>query len=327
MPFGLTNAPATFSRYASLVFQPFFGSSIRVFLDDFCIYSRREVHCLEVEKGLQRLSSLNGQLNPEKCHVAQRKVTLLGHVISEQGIEVDPAKVTAIVSLPRPTTARQLVTFLQKVRYLARFIHLLAQLVSKLQRLAHSKCFEWTDEHDRDFEEVKRALSTLPIVRPPQWDQRFYVCPSVGSEAFGAVLLQKDKETSFMRPVYFSSKIMGKAEKGYIEVEQMMYALILAVRKFRPYLLTRAFVILTVEHHFPFVVRHMHLSTRISKWVLELQEFEYSFAVEESTQASLADVLTYKHREKRITFKDKQEEEEEPLTPLVDAFTLFFDGA
>ena len=52
MPFGLTNAPATFTRFTPLVFQPFFGFSIRVFLDDFCIYSKRELHCWKVEKGL-----------------------------------------------------------------------------------------------------------------------------------------------------------------------------------------------------------------------------------------------------------------------------------
>lgn len=98
-------------------------------------------------------------------------------------------------------------------------------------------------------------------------------------------------------------------------------------RKFRPYLLNRAFVILTIEHHFPFVVKRMHLSTRISKWVLELQEFEYSFMVEVSPRASLADVLTYRHREKKITFERKQEKEEEPLTLLVDAFTLSFYDA
>ena len=329
MPFGLTNAPATFTRFITLVFQPFFGSSIRVFLDDFCIYSRREVHCLEVEKGLQRLHTLGGQLNPDKCHIAQQKVALLGHVILLQGIEVDPGKVTSLVSLPPPTSARQLVTFLQKVRYLSHFIHLLAQMVSALQKLAHATQFVWTAEHQQDFEEVKRVLSTLPIIKSPQWDQTFYVCPSVGAEALGAVLLQKDLDTSFMRPVYFSSKIMGKAEKGYTEVEQMMFALILAVRKFRSYLLTRPFVVLTVNQWFPFVVQHMHLSTRISKWVLELQEYDYSFTVEESTRASLADVLTYRHRKKRITPGEKLKEvkEDPPPPPIEDAFTLFFDGA
>ena len=170
MPFGLNNAPSTFQRFMNLVFQPFFGSSIRVFIDDFCIYSKRETHCQEVEKGLQRLHALNGQLNPEKCHIAQERVVLLGHVISMQGIEVDPAKVADLIALPPPTMAKKLVTFLQKVRYLARFIHLLAQLVSSLQKLAHTEPFVWTEMHERDFKEVKTILSSLPVIKPPLWD-------------------------------------------------------------------------------------------------------------------------------------------------------------
>ena len=155
MPFGLTNAPATFQRFMNLVFQPFFGSSIRVFIDDFCIYSKRETHCQEVEKGLQRLHALNGQLNPEKCHIAQQKVVLLGHVISMPEIEVDPTKVADLMALPPPPVmTKQLITFLQKVRYLAHFIHLLAQLVSSLQKLAHTEPFIWTEMHERDFKEV-----------------------------------------------------------------------------------------------------------------------------------------------------------------------------
>lgn len=126
MPFGLTNAPATFQGFMNYVFQPFFGASIRFFFYDFCIYSKRETHCQTVERGLQKLHSLNSQLNPDKCHISQKRVTLLGHVVSFEGIEADLLKIRDLTTLPPSTAAKQLVTFLQKVRYLARFIHLLA---------------------------------------------------------------------------------------------------------------------------------------------------------------------------------------------------------
>ena len=93
------------------------------------------------------------------------------------------------MALSPPTSTQQLVTFLQKVRYLAHFIHLLAQMVSTLQKLAHASHFVWTIEHEQDFEEVKNVLSTLPVIKPPQWDQTFYICLGIGTEAFGSVLL------------------------------------------------------------------------------------------------------------------------------------------
>ena len=106
--------------------------------------------------------------------------------------------------------------------------------------------------HDDDFNEVKKVLSSLPLIKPPRWEATFYVCPSVGTDAFGVVLLQKDDETLYMQPIYFASKTMTLSEKGYSDVEQMMFALVFATRKFRPYLLFKAFVILIVDNCFPF---------------------------------------------------------------------------
>ncbi|MCO5555429.1 hypothetical protein L7F22_008974 [Adiantum nelumboides] len=105
MPFGLTNAPSTFTRLTSFILHTFFGKSIRVFLDDFCTYSDRALHCQRVEEGLQRLYQYGGQLNPDKCHVAEKEGFLLGHVILQEGIKVDPSRVQAILDLPPPNSA------------------------------------------------------------------------------------------------------------------------------------------------------------------------------------------------------------------------------
>ena len=151
------------------------------------------------------MHALNGQLNHEKYHVAQTSVALLGHVISEKGIEVDPSKIRDILALPPPSTARQLVTFLQKVRYLACSIHLLSELIAPLQSLAITDTFAWVEDHQVCFEEVKKALVTLPNISPPKWDQEFFVNPSAGETSLGAILMQKDEVTGYMKPLHFSS--------------------------------------------------------------------------------------------------------------------------
>ncbi|MCO5588627.1 hypothetical protein L7F22_042584 [Adiantum nelumboides] len=327
MPFGLTNAPSTFTRFTSFIFQPFFGKSIRVFLDDFCTYSDRALHCQRVEEGLQRLYQYGGQLNPNKCHVAEKEVVLLGHVISQESIKVDPSRVQAILDLPPPNSARQVLTFVQKVRYMSRFIHLLSQIISPLQQLANQEVFSWEQEHLECFNEVKEVLGSLPTIMPPDPQGIYYLCPSVGLDAFGAVLMQKDPRTSYMRPIYFTSKVMTQGQKGYTDIEQLVFSLIVAIRKFRSYLLPKSFIILTLEHNLPYAIQHMSISSKISKWVLELQEYEYTFIVEDSTRASLADVLTYKVKEKKITPKAQVKLDLSPQGELEDAYTLLFDGA
>ena len=90
--------------------------------------------------------------------------------------------------------------------------------------------------------------------------------------------MQKDKKSSFMRPIYFSSRMMaGGAEKGFSSSEKVILALMFAVTKFWSYLLPRKFTVLTLgEETFPTLLKHMDGSPRIAKWLLKLQKFEYT---------------------------------------------------
>ena len=152
------------------VFQPYFGKSIRVYIDDFCIYSSRVLHLARVEEGLSRLAQMGGQLNMAKCHIGETQVTLLGHMVFEQGIQVDPSKVSALLALSSPTTVKELTSFIQKVRYFGRFIHQLSQLALPLQRLTNAPTLAWDEESEECFQEVKKVLSSLPTLLPPLWD-------------------------------------------------------------------------------------------------------------------------------------------------------------
>ncbi|MCO5559388.1 hypothetical protein L7F22_012987 [Adiantum nelumboides] len=289
--------------------------------------SSRVLHLEKVNEGLARLQSLGGQLNVDKCHIAESQVTLLGHVVSSRGIEADPSKVQALVSLPSPKSTRELVSFIQKVRYLSRFIHLLSQVVLPLQQLTHSNTFNWSEENEQLFNEIKEVLRSLPTIAPPRWEETFYVNSSVGSDSIGTVLMQKDGETSFMRPIYFVSRVMTPLEKDYTVIEQMVMALMLAVGRFRSYLLPKKFVILTMEDTFPLVLQHMDVSARISKWLVRLQEFEYTVQVESSTRASLAGMLTHRCYERKVKVKAPGPEPVEVQAKLSGAHSLYFDGA
>ena len=329
MPFGLTNAPSTFQRFMNYVFQPYFGKSSRVYIDDFCIYSSCILHVAKVNEGLSRLAQLGGQLNIAKCHIGEKQVTLLGHVVSSAGIQVDPSKVNALLALSSPTTLKELTSFIQKVRYFGRFIHQLSQLAFPLQRLTNAQTLVWDEESEGAFHEIKGVLSSLPTILPPLWDQPFFVNPNVGSNSLGAIILQKDPKTALMRPVYFASRVMKATEKEYTPVERMVLALIFATQRFCSYLLPWHFVIITMEDTFPYVLQHMDVSARISKWIVQLQEFDYRVMVEESTRAALADILTHQFKERKTKKETKRSSQLAPPTvkEFEDAFSLYFDGA
>ena len=100
----------------------------------FCIHSDRATHCAKLEAVFGRYDECGGQLNPKKCFLGQPRVKLLGHVVSENGIEADPDKVKALMLLPSPKYTKQLATFIQKVKYMSRFIPLSSQLLYPLQQ-------------------------------------------------------------------------------------------------------------------------------------------------------------------------------------------------
>ncbi|KAG6557616.1 hypothetical protein Mapa_000897 [Marchantia paleacea] len=122
MPFGLCNAPATFQRFMNKVFEPFIGKFVRDFIDDFCVYGKKEDHFDHLIKILQRLEKAKASLNPEKCIFGCEEGLLLGHIISKDGIAVDPEKVKRILDLPFPVTLTKLRQFLGMVGYYRRFI-------------------------------------------------------------------------------------------------------------------------------------------------------------------------------------------------------------
>lgn len=133
MPFGLTNAPAIFMDYMNRIFHPFLDKFVVVFIDDILIYSRsREEHEEHLRLVLQVLKEKQLYANLGKCEFWLEEVKFLGHVISKEGIAVDPSKVEAVVSWEQPKTATEIRSFMGLAGYYRRFIEGFAKIVSPL---------------------------------------------------------------------------------------------------------------------------------------------------------------------------------------------------
>ena len=104
------------------------------------------------------------------------------------------------------------------------------------------------------YDEVKGVLTTLPTILPPKWNKEFFINPSAGDTSVGAVLMQKDEETGYMKPIHFSSRVMTTNEKTYKPLEQAVCALTFATNQFHSYLLPKRFTIIFVEDTFPYAL-------------------------------------------------------------------------
>ncbi|MCO5555554.1 hypothetical protein L7F22_009099 [Adiantum nelumboides] len=185
---------------------------------------------------------------------------------------------------------------------------------------------QWSTECEEVFQRIKEVLGSLPTMQAPNWDKEFYVNPSVGEDAIGAMLLQQGTNSHYMKPIYCASRVKLEVERDYTDVELIMVSVVYACRRFRHYLLPKRFTFLTSYTLLPQLVNSPTLSKRLMKFNVEFQEFQFSFLVEESTRSTLADLLTYK--EAPLLVKEDTLKKQHMEAPDIDnAFLLFFDGS
>ncbi|KAI6677783.1 hypothetical protein NL676_038579, partial [Syzygium grande] len=148
MPFGLTNAPAIFMDLMNRVFKEFLDQFVIVFIDDILVYSKSpEEHEAHLEKVLRTLREHALYAKFNICEFWLNQVAFLGHIISREGISVDPAKIEVIMDWPRPMIVTEVRSFLGLAGYYRRFVERFSVIATPLTRLLKKETkFEWTEK-------------------------------------------------------------------------------------------------------------------------------------------------------------------------------------
>ncbi|KAL0331568.1 UNVERIFIED_CONTAM: Retrovirus-related Pol polyprotein from transposon.6 [Sesamum angustifolium] len=167
---------------------------------------------------------------------------ILGHVISSLGIEVDKAKVDLIVNLPYLISVKEIRSFLGHAGFYHRFIKDFAKIAQPLSRLLQKDTnFVFGGDCQEEFDELKRALTSAPIIQPPDWSTQFEIMCNASNYAVGAVLGQRIEKTHHV--IYYASKTLDVAQCNYSTTEKELLAIIFALDKFRSYLLGSKIVV------------------------------------------------------------------------------------
>jgi Reverse transcriptase (RNA-dependent DNA polymerase) len=144
-------------------------STVVVFIDDILVYSGSyEEHYEHLRVVLQRLRDHKLYAKLSKCEFWLDRVSFLGHVISGEGVAVDPEKVRAVMEWSRPKNVSEIRSFLGMAGYYRRFVHGFLQLARPLTTLLHKGVkFEWGEKQERSFQELKDRLVSAPILAMP----------------------------------------------------------------------------------------------------------------------------------------------------------------
>ena len=227
------------------------GTELFVYLNNIVIYARSlEEHKIKFNQLAERLRKANLKLQPLKCGFLHREVAYLGHVISEKGVKPCPEKVTAVREFPTPKNAKNVREFLGLAGYYRRFINKFSQISKPLASLLRKDVkFNWGPDQQRAFETLRSALCSEPVLQYPKFNQPFNITTDASGYAIGAILSQG--EVAKDRPIAYASRLLQGAELNYSTIEEECFAIIYAVRHFRPYIYGRKFTLVT--NHRPLI--------------------------------------------------------------------------
>ncbi|CAN6567575.1 unnamed protein product [Malus baccata var. baccata] len=311
MPFGLCNAPATFQRCMMSIFSDHVEKIIEVFMDDFSVFGDSFDSCLHnLSVILKRCVETNLVLNWEKCHFMVKQGIVLGHIISEKGIEVDKSKIDLVRHLPSPTSVREVRSFLGHAGFYRRFIKDFSKVAQPLCRLLQKEvAFEFTKECTKSFKQLKELLTTAPIIVPPDWSLPFELMCDASDYALGAVLGQrKDKRPHV---IYYASRTLNDAQLNYSTTEKELLAVVFALDKFRSYLIGTKVIVFTDHAALKYLLTKKEAKPRLIRWILLLQEFDIEIRDKKGSENVVADHLSRMvHNEESLpileTFPDEQ---------------------
>nr|ABD28293.1 RNA-directed DNA polymerase (Reverse transcriptase); Zinc finger, CCHC-type; Peptidase aspartic, active site; Retrotransposon gag protein [Medicago truncatula] len=251
MPFGVTNAPGVFMEYMNRIFHAFLDRFVVVFIDDILIYSKtEEEHAEHLKIVLQVLKEKKLYAKLSKCEFWLKEVSFLGHVISGDGIAVDPSKVEALT--------------------------------------CKGKTFVWDVHCEKSFGELKKRLTTAPVLILPKSDEPFVVYCDASKLGLGGVLMQEGKV------VAYASRQLRIHEKNYPTHDLELAAVVFVLKIWRHYLYGSRFEVFSDQKSLKYLFDQKELNMRQRRWLELLKDYDFGLNYHPGKANVVADALSRK---------------------------------
>jgi len=284
MSFGLKNAGATYQRAMVALFHDMMHKKIKVYVDDMIAkYESEEEYILNLRKLFERLRKFKLKLNPAKCTFDVKSRKLLGFVVSQKGIEVDPDKMRAIIEMPAPSTEKEVRGFLGRLNYIARFISQLTATCEPIFKLLRkNQVVEWNEDCQAAFDKIKQYLQDPPMLRPPELGKPLIMYLTVLDESMGCVLGQHDETGKREHAIYYLSKKFTECEHRYLFLERTCCALARATHRLRQYMLSHSTWLISKTDPIKYI-----FYGRIARWQMLLSEYDIVCVTQKSIKGSV----------------------------------------
>jgi hypothetical protein len=322
IPFGLKNAGATYQRTMQKCLADQIGRNIHTYMDDIAIMSKKQDDLIaDLQETFNNLRKYNMMLNPTKCVFGVPVGQLLGFILSHRGIEVKSEKIKDILDISRPNDLKDVQRLTGCMAAVSRFINHLGEKALPLYKLMKkSDEFVWTDEADTALKDLKRVLSTSPVLAALEDQEPMLLYMATTNRVISIVIVVERKEEAqeygIQRPVYYVSKVLTESKQRYPHYQKLAYRVFLASRKLRHYFYDHK---ITVVSKAPLkdIINNSDTIGRVAKWGIELAAFGIDYKPRTAIKSqALAEFMA-----------DWKEAQETTPVPEPEHWVMHFDGS
>src|SRR3954467_166058 len=290
MPFGLTNAPAYFINMMNKLFMEFLDKFVVVFIDDILIYSKsKEENEGHLRLILEKLREHKLYAKLSKCEFWLNEVGFLGHIVSGDGVAVDPIRVSAVTEWESPNSVKEVRIFLGLAGYYRRFIENFSKVAKPMtELLKKDKKFAWSEGCEVSFHELKKRLVTAPVLCLPDLEKDFQVYCDASHQGLGALLMQDGKV------VAYASRQLKTHEVNYPTHDLELASVVHALKTWRHYLLGKRCEVFTDHKCLKYIFTQKEINMRQIRWLELIKDYDLNLQYHPGKANVVADALSRK---------------------------------
>ena len=281
MPFGLCNATANFQRLMAQALTRVtkkYGNLKMCYVDDMVIATPTlEDHIDRLDEVFGCMKRAGLKCKPSKCEILRDSIKYLGRMVDRHGVRPDPEAVEAVLTWKAPRTDAQLLSFLGFANYYRERIKGYADKVYPMQKLMRNKWkkFEWNDEAEVAFENIKRELCEA-LVLGMRTEKGMYVLDTDASVVAISVISHQEQEwngRTVLRPIAYPSKVLSDTEMKYGAPKAELFAVVTFVEKYRAYLRSAPFKLRVDNRALSWLKTYSMDQSYIGRWIVRLDGY------------------------------------------------------
>jgi hypothetical protein len=259
-------------------------------------------------------------LNPSKSIFGVTKGKLLGHIVSDSGIIIDPERIDAILNLPAPTSKKEVQVFMGIINFVCRFVRDFSIMVKPIHNLLKKYLsFSWTEDVENAFVRIKKEISSAPVLVKTDFEKDFIIYTNAMEEVVFSILVQGDDQNN-EKPVSYMIQILSYGEFKYSYIKKHAFALVKAMEKFRHFILGKHTLIKVPFPAVKFLLSQTYISGKLTQWLAKIQEHDLTIMMSKTIKGR--DLAL--HLAQHVEASEEIDEQDNSLSALfyIDSQTL-----